>query len=224
MLGRSPRRGVAGRLLERRRSRHAAIMADAGVDTDHGGCWRRELGDQLRDRRRRTRPGARPAPRSWSATAAPGRRAIRRLIRDSGSPGTASMNASSTTSTRPGRTSRSQDVGRVQHAGRVGRVADDHQVGVVRDPVGIEPELRGPGRGAPVAGRARRRAGGLRLGELRVDDHRPPPTPSPGQQRERLGRAGGGQHPVTAHAVRPGDRPRRRRRAGDSRPGRPCSR
>ncbi len=49
-------------------------------------------------------PQARPAPRSWSGCGRPAARARPGPpARHSGSPGTASMNASSTTSTRPGR-------------------------------------------------------------------------------------------------------------------------
>ena len=48
-------------------------------------------------------------------------------------PGTASANASSTTTIRPGRRRREHRLARVQHPGRVGRVADHHQVGGLGD-------------------------------------------------------------------------------------------
>ena len=58
----------------------------------------------------------------------------------------------------------------------------------------------------------------LRLGELRVHDHRPAyPEPCLGQQRERLRRTGGEQHLVGGPAV---PRGKRRARRGGIRVGR----
>ncbi len=51
---------------------------------------------------------------------------------DSGSPGTASMNASSTTRIRSGRASSRRSSARMQDRRRVGRVADHHEVGIGR--------------------------------------------------------------------------------------------
>ena len=83
----------------------------------------------------------------------------------------------------------------MQDAGRVGRVADDHQVGVVGDGAGSSANRRRGQHdlGDRVAGLLER---GVRLGELRVHDDRAAPRPEPGDERERLGRAGGRQHLV----------------------------
>ena len=127
--GRSPR-------PRRRRSaravsdRQAIIAASAGVDTDHGGCCARQRGDHVRvaDGVAGAEPGESPGLGQRPQHQQPGHRAA--AISVSGSPGTASMNASSTTTQPPGPDQARRIVGRVQHAGRVGRVADHDQVGV----------------------------------------------------------------------------------------------
>ena len=152
LLGRGVRRSATGR-----RTRQAVMTARAGVDTDQGGCCAAQVGDELgvADRVARAQPGQPPGLGQRAQHEHTGRR---RLIMDSGSPGTASMNASSTHSTRPGRTRRAEHGRRVQDAGRVGRVADDHEVCVVGDQRRDRGGSRWPGRGARVRGRTRRRA------------------------------------------------------------------
>ena len=128
--------GQAGGDGGQRRGRDRPRRLLRGHRGDHGRIAHRVAGAQTGEA-----PGLGQRPehqhaRSWSPP-----------IMVSGSPGTASMNASSTTTIRPGRTSDAMVSARVQHAGRVGRVADHDQVGVAREP--------GPGR----AGSRRLRAG-----------------------------------------------------------------
>ena len=158
-------------------------------------------------------PQTRPSPRSWSVTADTSMPVIGPPISDSASPGTASMKASSTTSSRPGLISAVSSRARVQHAGRVGRVADHDQIGVIRDQLGVRAGSR-PRRDQQhpvraVAGGDQRR---LRLGELRVDDHRPPPRLGAGQQGEGFRPARGRQHLIAGDLVGGGDGRRRRPR------------
>ena len=128
--------------------------------------------DQRPARRARSRPAARPGPRSWSGCARTTRPGMsRRRPGTPAPPGTASMNASSTTSTRPGRASAAKRRRGVQHGGRVGRVADDHQVGVGRNAGRVEREAVLGAQHHPVhvvAGDPQRHLG---FGELRVHDH-----------------------------------------------------
>ena len=105
---------------------------------------------------------------------------------------------------RPGE--RAQRRLRVQDAGGVGRVADDHEVGVVGDGGGVEGEA-GAGVEQHVLGRmAGEGEGDVRLGELRMHHDRSRPVAGPGDERERLGRAGGGEHLGRVAAVPPGQR------------------
>ncbi|MPM78471.1 hypothetical protein SDC9_125482 [bioreactor metagenome] len=91
----------------------------------------------------------------------------------------------------------------VQDAGGVGRVADQQQVGV-RQRIDVQGERRGqdvaPGRTS--RGEQRR----LRLGELRMHHHRPVAGDGPGDQRERLRPARGGQHHLRRDTVERRDR------------------
>ena len=123
---------------------------------------------------------------------------------DSGSPGRASANASSTTTTRPGRASARDRVGGVQDAGRVGGVADDDEVRVVGDVVGVQAVavgLVGEHADDRHPGRAQR---GLGLGEPGVHDGRQPRAQRR-EQREALRAAGEHEHLVGPAAVPGGD-------------------
>ena len=97
-------------------------------------------------------------------TSSPGRRSP---ARDSGSPGTASMNASSTTTSRPGRSRLRIAVGRsaARRSGWSG--CRDHQVGVVGDGVRVEREVPVPvaaDLGDPVPGRSSAASGSVNCG------------------------------------------------------------
>ena len=157
-------------------------------------------------RRRHSRRAGRPDPRSWSASAARPAPASRRRSWTPARPGTASMNASSTTSSRPGRTS-----------ARISAAGCSTPVGLVGLPImtrsasagirsGSRPKPSLGGQHHPVglvAGGVQR---GLRLGELRVHDHRLPGSQGPGQQGEGLGAARRRQHLVGRQPVGGGDR------------------
>ena len=143
----------------------------AGVDTAQSGCA--AASRSIRSGSAEHVPGAQPgeAPGLGQAADDDERRAGRRPARDSGSPGTQSMNASSTTTIRPGRASAatasagcSTEVGLVglpitTRSASAGTAAGSRVKSLVED----HPVHRVPG--GPQ--------GGLRLGELRVHDDRP---------------------------------------------------
>ena len=122
---------------------------------------------------------------------------------DSGSPGIESMKASSTTSSRPGRTQPENRLTRVQHPGGVGRIAHHQQIcffghhGLGQPVRGIEYHLR------------RRDPGGvedrLRLGERRRDESNRSRLQLR-QQGKTFRPAGQQQHFIGATPMTPGRR------------------
>ena len=184
---------------------------------------RRLLRAQLRDDVGGSRAGSRPGRRGSTqclvrlrSTTSPGSRDVGQRL---GSPGTASMNASSTTTRRPGRTQLA-DRGRPGAGRRSGWSGCRPRPGR-RRPGRCAGSSAKPVRGAAHLGRPGGRPGerSVRLGELRVHDDRPAPGPQPGHERERLGGAGRRQHLARADArAARRRRPRPRSATGRRRP------
>ena len=181
----------------------------AGAETDHGVCCSRSVLDDVGvgEDVARPDPGDRPELGEAADDDQP-----RRVARgqDCRSTGTSSMNASSTTTSRPGLAE-----------ARIVAAGWSTPVGLVGLPIITRSASSGtsPGRGAKpsvgvrttcsgtVAGGAQR---DLRLGELRVHDDRAPPVAEPGDQGEGLGGAGGREHVLAARGRAAGRRLRSR--------------
>ena len=185
---------------------HASAATSAGVETDHSGWASAQLrrpaaglGEQVADAQPGQAPGLGQAADDHQARA--GRAAGEAL----GSPGTQSMNASSTTSvTRPGRASAA--TARPGAAPRSGWSGCRSRPGRRRRAPrrvedGTSPSSTTRSTGWPAAQQR-----GLGLGELRVHDDRASRAQHAGEQHERLGGAGRQQHLVVGPAVPAGDR------------------
>ena len=99
---RSLRRVGADSAAASRGRSQATIAAAAGAGDRPRHLAGPQLGDDVGRRRAGSRPGRRGCPSAWSGCGSPAARGRRWPARVSVSPGTASMNASSTTTSRPG--------------------------------------------------------------------------------------------------------------------------
>ncbi len=203
---RPPARAASAASASARGDTHARAAASAGVDTAHSGCARPSAAINSGS------PSAYPirSPASpqvlvrLRSTTSPG--TSRAPASASRSPGTASMNASSTTRVRPGRAKPATSAaGWRTDVGLVGLPTTTRSASSRHRPR-VQPEAVRRVEQHPlhrVPGVAQRR---LRLGELRVHHHRAARPQGAGEQDERLRRARGQQHLAVRPAVPGGHR------------------